>query len=296
MTWLFFLLLITFFLNLVTGIIKFPELQRYFLGIYNYISSGNLSRIHDVSGLLLIGLIIVHLIIKRKRLWKALRVSRTVVLVIGGVILIAVMGLLGVKYFNRSKVMNLGAVEIRDYQGEKLGSINDFLENSIKGPQNVDMKSYALVIDGLVNKTLALNYDSVLNRTKYTKVVTLNCVEGWSVKILWEGVLVKDLINEAGVKTGANTVIFYAYDGYTTSLPLDFVLKNNIIIASKMNGVVLPASRGFPFQLVAENKWGYKWIKWITKIELSNDTSYQGYWETRGYNDNGDLNGSKFAQ
>ena len=67
-------------------------------------------------------------------------------------------------------------------------------------------------------------------------------------------------------------------------------------MASKMNGVVLPPERGFPFQLVAEQKWGYKWIKWITKIELSSDTNYKGFWESRGYNDNGDLNGSKFAQ
>jgi DMSO/TMAO reductase YedYZ molybdopterin-dependent catalytic subunit len=68
------------------------------------------------------------------------------------------------------------------------------------------------------------------------------------------------------------------------------------MMAYKMNGVVLPPERGFPFQLVAEQKWGYKWIKWITKIELSSDTNYKGFWESRGYNNNGDLNGSKFSQ
>ena len=40
---------------------------------------------------------------------------------------------------------------------------------------------------------------------------------------------------------------------------------------------------GYPFQLVAEDKWGYKWIKWIVKIELTDDPSYRGYWEQRGY-------------
>jgi DMSO/TMAO reductase YedYZ molybdopterin-dependent catalytic subunit len=50
-----------------------------------------------------------------------------------------------------------------------------------------------------------------------------------------------------------------------------------------MNGLVIPPERGFPFQLVAESKYGYKWIKWITKIELSDNTNYQGYWESRGY-------------
>jgi DMSO/TMAO reductase YedYZ molybdopterin-dependent catalytic subunit len=54
-----------------------------------------------------------------------------------------------------------------------------------------------------------------------------------------------------------------------------------------MNGVTLPVDRGYPFQLVAEDKWGYKWIKWVTRIELSNDRSYRGYWESRGYSLNG---------
>jgi DMSO/TMAO reductase YedYZ molybdopterin-dependent catalytic subunit len=54
-------------------------------------------------------------------------------------------------------------------------------------------------------------------------------------------------------------------------------------MAYKLNGVVLPPERGFPFQLVAESKFGYKWIKWITMIDLSADPTYHGYWESRGY-------------
>jgi DMSO/TMAO reductase YedYZ molybdopterin-dependent catalytic subunit len=50
-----------------------------------------------------------------------------------------------------------------------------------------------------------------------------------------------------------------------------------------MNGVLLPHERGAPFQLVAESKWGYKWIKWITEIELSDDVDYLGTWERQGY-------------
>ena len=119
--------------------------------------------------------------------------------------------------------------------------------------------------------------------------MTINCVEGWSVKLLWEGVLVADLLNEAGTLPGAPVVIFHAYDGYTTSLPLDYIVENNIMIAHKMNEVTLPPERGFPFELVAEEKWGYKWIKWVNKIELSDDTSYRGYWESRGYSNSADL-------
>jgi DMSO/TMAO reductase YedYZ molybdopterin-dependent catalytic subunit len=56
-----------------------------------------------------------------------------------------------------------------------------------------------------------------------------------------------------------------------------------------MNNVVLPPERGFPFQLVAEDKLGYKWIKWITKIELSDDTGYLGYWESYGFPNDAEL-------
>jgi DMSO/TMAO reductase YedYZ molybdopterin-dependent catalytic subunit len=109
------------------------------------------------------------------------------------------------------------------------------------------------------------------------------------VKILWEGFLLKDLLNEAGIDPQAVMVIFYAYDGYSTSLPLNYILENDILIAYKMNGLVLPPERGFPFQLVAESKYGYKWIKWITQIELSDNENYKGYWESRGFSNDADL-------
>jgi DMSO/TMAO reductase YedYZ molybdopterin-dependent catalytic subunit len=190
----------------------------------------------------------------------------------------------------------LEASEIREYQGEKLSSIGDFRENSIKGPQYISLDNYRLEITGLVEKPLSLTYDEALDRDQYTKVVTLHCVEGWDAKILWEGVLIEKLIDLAGAKGEANTVIFHAEDGYTSSLPLDSIRENDILLAYKMNGVPLPPERGFPFQVVAESKWGYKWVKWVTKIELSNDPDYKGYWEERGYNNDGDVEGPIFER
>ncbi len=184
----------------------------------------------------------------------------------------------------------LRPVEIREYEGQKLSSISDFRENSIKGTQSIDNEGYRLVVTGLVNNEIEYTYNDVINNHQlFEKVVTLHCVEGWDVTILWEGVLAKDLIEEAGVDSRAKVVIFYAYDGYSTSLPLDYVVDNDILMAYKMNGVVLPPERGFPFQLVAESKLGYKWIKWITEIELSGDVNYRGYWESRGFSNDADL-------
>ena len=172
---------------------------------------------------------------------------------------------------------SLESVEIREYKGEKLSSTNDFRENSIKGPQHIDKASYVLKITGLIDNPKNYAYDKVINEHQnYKKVIKLDCVEGWSVTILWEGVLVKDLINETKPLSNAKVVIFHAYDGYTTSFPIDYIMGNNIIMAYKMNNIAIPPERGFPFQLVAESKWGYKWIKWITEIELSDDVNYRG--------------------
>jgi len=186
--------------------------------------------------------------------------------------------------------------ETREYNGTKLSSITDFRENSIKGPQYVNKDSFRLEITGLVNDPKTYKYDEIIGRESYKKVVTLNCVEGWSVTILWEGFLVRDLIGEAGIDSLAKIAIFYAHDGYSTSFPLDYIMENDIIMAYKMNDLTLPPERGFPFQLVAEKKWGYKWIKWITGIELSDDEDYRGYWESRGYSNQADLDKGFFDE
>ena len=100
------------------------------------------------------------------------------------------------------------------------------------------------------------------------------------------------LLNEAKPLPSANTVIFYAADNYTTSLPIEYLYLDQILLAYNMNNVTLPAQFGYPFMLVAQSKWGYKWIKWVTKIEVSNNSSYEGYWESNGYSNSGDLNQS----
>ena len=193
-------------------------------------------------------------------------------------------------------ITSLTPVEVREYQGERLSSIADFRENSIRGPQYINRSTYMLELSGLVSRPLSLSYDQVINEYPvYEKKVTLFCVEGWEVTILWEGIRVEDLLADAGVNPDANTVIFYAADGYSTSLPLDYIKDRDILLAYSMNGVILPAERGFPFQLVAEDRWGYKWIKWVTGIEVSDDPAYRGYWEKRGYSQTGDLQKSFFG-
>ena len=115
----------------------------------------------------------------------------------------------------------LDAVEVREYQGEDLSAISEFRENSIRGPQYINESEYRLTVTGLTNKTMTYSYPEVLTTyPHYAKGVTLTCVEGWDVTILWEGILVRDLLTDAGVDPRVTAVIFTARDGYTTSPPL----------------------------------------------------------------------------
>lgn len=186
-------------------------------------------------------------------------------------------------------------VEIREYQGERLGSVDDFRENSIEGTQYLDEATYVLALDGLVEQPTSWSYAELGEMEHSAKLITIHCVEGWSVKALWEGIPLASLFEQARPREAANTVIFHAADGYTTSLPLGVILERNLIIADRINGIGLPPENGFPFQLVAEDKWGYKWIRWIVRIELSSDSSYRGFWESRGFSNEGDIDGSRFG-
>ncbi len=186
--------------------------------------------------------------------------------------------------------------ELREYNGEKLDPIGKFEENSIKGPQHVDIARYKLKVEGLVAKPAEYTYEQILARPAQARVVTLHCVEGWDVKALWEGVSLKDLLAEAEVKPEAKTVVFKCYDGYTTSVSLADVTGNDYLLAFRINGLTLPPERGYPLALVASTKWGYKSARWITAVELSSNANYKGYWERNGYNAKGDLTGPIFEE
>jgi DMSO/TMAO reductase YedYZ molybdopterin-dependent catalytic subunit len=212
------------------------------------------------------------------------KIKKNKVIIFAAIIVIAILlAAIAADYMQNSPKI-LYPTEIRQYQGQNLSSINNVYENAIKGTQHINQTTYELTVTGLVNKTIQSSYDEVVNNHQaYQKVVTIYCVEGWNAKILWEGILVKDLLQEAGVSQNASVIIFHASDGYTTALPMDYIIQNNIMIAYKMNGVTLTPQIGWPFMLVSESQYGYKWIKWIMEIEASNNTNYLGYWESRGY-------------
>jgi DMSO/TMAO reductase YedYZ molybdopterin-dependent catalytic subunit len=178
-----------------------------------------------------------------------------------------------------------GEVEATEFMGVKLTPISQQRNNGLNGPQHIDKDSYRLTIDGLVENPLTLSYADLLAYPQISKLMDLNCVENWNFTAKWTGPALGAIFQDAGVKPEALIAIFHTTDvpeGYS-SLTLSDITARNIIIALKLNDITLPENRGFPFQVVAESKYGYKWSKWITRIELSSDASFRGYWESNVY-------------
>ncbi len=178
----------------------------------------------------------------------------------------------------------LPEVEAKEYQGIALTSLNTQGNNAIHGTQYINRTTYRLKITGLVDKELDWSYDELLGLQAYSEVAYMPCVEGWGFNAKWTGFRIMDLLNRSGLKSGATYAIFYTAENYSTGLPLEYLMDNNILMAYGINDLTLPPDRGFPFQLVARDRYGYKWAKWITMIEVT-DKKVLGYWESRGYSD-----------
>ena len=189
-----------------------------------------------------------------------------------------------------------GEIEATEFQGKKLTPISDQNNNALKGTQVIERATYKLTVDGLVDKPLSLTYADLQAYPQVAKLMDLDCVEGWNFTAKWTGPELQAIFKNAGVKPEAKIAIFHTKDapGFT-SLDLSYIQEKNIILALKLNDITLPAERGFPFQVVAESKFGYKWAKWVTRIELSSDAGFKGYWESYGYNNNADINGPPFG-
>ncbi|MGA2367117.1 MAG: molybdopterin-dependent oxidoreductase [Dehalococcoidia bacterium] len=189
-----------------------------------------------------------------------------------------------------------GEVEATEFMGHKLTPISQQNNNALKGTQYIDKTTYKLTVDGLVDDPLSLSYADLQAYPQISQLMDLDCVEGWSFTAKWTGPALTALFNDAKVRPEAKIAIFHTADvpaGYS-SLDLSYINDIKIIIALKDNDITLTADRGFPFQVVAMSKFGYKWAKWINRIELSSDTNFRGYWESGGYNNNADVKGPAF--
>jgi DMSO/TMAO reductase YedYZ molybdopterin-dependent catalytic subunit len=149
---------------------------------------------------------------------------------------------------------------------------------------HVSAEQWLVTVDGLVDKPLRLDHAAWSALTRRSETADFHCVEGWSVdRLRWAGVAPRTLLDMAGVKPTATHVNFHALNGtYADSLPLSLVDDAQTVLADTMDERPLPDAHGGPLRLVVPKQLGYKNVKWVVRLEVT-DHEVQGYWERNGY-------------
>jgi len=153
----------------------------------------------------------------------------------------------------------------------------------------VDIDTWRLEIDGLVDKPLSLSYDEVLALPAVEEMRTLECignpVGGELIgNAVWKGFYLEPLLKEVGVQNKASRAQFAAADGYWTSVDLQWITQPGVLMAYEMNGEPLSPKHGHPLRILMPGLYGQKMPKWITQIHFT-DEIVEGYWEGRGWSD-----------
>ena len=155
---------------------------------------------------------------------------------------------------------------------------------------NIDVSTWKVEIAGMVDKPLTLTYDDLLARPQVERIITLCCVSNevggsYISTAAFRGVLLGDLLREAGVQTGAQQVFSTSLDGWTSGFPVAVAMDGrDAMIAVGMNGAALPLEHGFPARIVVPGLYGYvSATKWLRKIELTTWDADVGYWVPLGW-------------
>ncbi|WP_433335669.1 molybdopterin-dependent oxidoreductase [Spirillospora sp. CA-294931] len=145
-------------------------------------------------------------------------------------------------------------------------------------------REHRVTVKGMVNKPrdFTLSDLAALPQTRITR--DFQCVTGWRVPdVAWAGVALPDLLDAVGVSPGARAVRIWSFDGaYTESLTLDQARRRDVLVATEMLGGPVTHDHGGPVRLYVAPMYGYKSLKWLEGIEVT-DRVISGYWERRGY-------------
>jgi DMSO/TMAO reductase YedYZ molybdopterin-dependent catalytic subunit len=172
--------------------------------------------------------------------------------------------------------------------------VKEFLIRSIEGTQRVDLKTWHLKIEGLVEKPIALSFAEMQALPKKTQVRNFICVEGWGLDSQkWEGVHLKEIFSKVKISPKAKYVTFHATGGkYWDSLSIDEALEPDTMLAYRVNDKNLPSENGFPLRLIIPRMYAYKGVKWVERIVFT-EKQETGYWEKFGYPSDGSIPGLK---
>ncbi len=151
-----------------------------------------------------------------------------------------------------------------------------------------DENSWTLEVYGLVKKPLILSYAEIKELTRVISISDFHCVTGWSkFQNKWEGVQFNTIMQQAKPFENARFATIECEGSYTTSLPLEELVMEDVVLAYRLDDRELPPEHGGPLRIVVPHKYGYKSAKWVRKIKFTEDQEL-GYWESQGYSNTAD--------
>lgn len=153
---------------------------------------------------------------------------------------------------------------------------------------DISREKWSLRVHGEVKNNLILTFDELLKLDHTVQTNNIHCVTSWSkLDVLWEGIRFKDLMRIAEPTDKAHYVIFEAEQGFTTNLPLNVVMDDDVLVAFKAQGRWLESEHGGPVRMLVPKRYFYKSAKWLNGIKLSEEDE-PGFWEIRGYSNTAD--------
>ena len=155
---------------------------------------------------------------------------------------------------------------------------------------SVEAEGWTLTVKGLIDNPLELDFSSLQRRFEIVEDYSvLTCISNEVGGPLvghssWQGVRLRDVLEEARVRAGTVDISFKAADGYTDSIPLAVAMDPAVIVAVAQNGEPLTQEHGFPCRVRVPAIYGMKNVKWLEEIEAVG-YDYKGYWMLRGWSD-----------
>ena len=149
----------------------------------------------------------------------------------------------------------------------------------------LDPEAYRLTIGGAVERPVTYTLDDLRSLPRVEQVSDFKCVTGWRVdNVRWGGVRFHDLLADAGLRPGAKTLRFVSAEvPYDDTLTLPQAFGHDVLLALDMDGQPLSHGHGYPARVVMPRMYGYKSVKWVTRIEARTTYNDLGYWERNGY-------------
>ncbi len=152
----------------------------------------------------------------------------------------------------------------------------------------IDLARWDLRIFGLVEEPLRFTLEEILAMPGTREVVDIHCVTGWSkLDTVWEGVRFNELMKRIRPQPAARFVEIHAEAGWTTSLPLADLMRDDVLLAHHYADAPLTPEHGAPLRLVVPHKYFWKSAKWMRGLEFLAEDRL-GFWERNGYNNHAD--------